>query len=187
MIQKNRKIHIIMNWGNIIKSCNTHTKIESPFNDITVNEICYTAHVGRATFYNYTNGKQGKDDLLVFKLNRDYDQYVSQRRAKQLSKIDEGGDTFNFIYENRELFRLLHQNQRNHVLIQFLLYAECDPNSEGDQAYIDSYLALGYLGLMRKWYEDDYSKSALDVASILFNKHADLVRWHIKRYLELNP
>ena len=172
-----------------IKYCLANALIKlmqsSPFEQITVNEICYTAHVGRATFYHYADGKQGKDDLLLFKLERDYDQYTARRRKMGLSKIDEGGDTFNFIYDNKECFSLLHRDQRSNVLIQFLLYAECGLNAEGDQAYLDYYLALGYLGLMQKWYQDNYSKTALEVASILFNKHAELVRWHIKRYLEI--
>lgn len=158
-----------------------------PFDEITVNEICYTAHVGRATFYNYASGKRGKDDLLIFKVERDFDQYVADRRIKGLTKSDaDGGDTFNFIFDNRDTFRLLHKNQLSNVLIHFLRHAEGNPESTGDQAYIDSYLALGYLGIMEQWYREDYSKSALDVAYIIFNKHADLVKWHIQRYLETN-
>ena len=156
------------------------------FDEITVNEICYAAHVGRATFYHYANGKQGKAELLDFKLERDYDLYVAKRRANGLSKTDGAGDTFSFVYDNRETFSLLHRDQLNNTLIHFLLYAEGDPNTDGDQAYIDAYLALGHLGILQQWYRDGYRKSAFEVAQILFNKHADLVMRHVKLYLELN-
>ena len=159
---------------------------QSSFDEITVNEICYAAHVGRATYYNYAGGKRGKDDLIAFKLKRDYKKYVQSRREHGLSKIDNGGDTFNFIYDHKEIFGLLHRDRLNTILIQFLTYAEGNPDSEGEQAYIDQYLAMGYLGILQKWDEDNYSRSALEIAFIVYNKHANLVKWHIKRYLELS-
>ena len=158
---------------------------QNSFSEITVNEICSAAYIGRATYYNYAGGKREKDDLITFKLKRDYKKYVSERRAKGLSKTDNGGDTFNFVYDNREIFKLLHRDRLNNTLIQFLTYAEGNSESKGDQAYIDQYLAMGYLGILQKWDEENYSKTALEVAYIVYNKHADLIKWHIQRYLDI--
>ena len=155
-----------------------------PYDEITVNEICYQAHVGRATYYNYVSGKHGKDELLSFKLERDFDQYVAVRRSRNLSHSDDGGDLYNFVYDNRSLFRLLHRNQLSNVLIQLIRYSENNIASSGDQAYLDAYIALGHLGIMQQWYEDDYDRSAYDVASIIFQKYSDLVKYYIQKYVE---
>lgn len=168
-----------------IKYCLASALIElmkqSSFEEITVNEICYEAHVGRATFYHYVKGKQGKEDLLSFKLERDFGSFVEKRRTAHKGAAEEGGDILCFVYENRELFALLHRDRLTNVLVQFVMQAEVKNQPTGDEAFIAYYVTYGYLGVIRNWYETGFALKPVEVAAIIYNVYAEIVRGYIRK------
>lgn len=141
------------------------------FEKITVNEICNEAHIGRATYYNHANGKKGKEELLNFKLSKDYDEYVKTRERRP----NDGGDLLNFVLVNKKLFAKLHEYRLSNVIIDFLLYTNKYEEDRQDNEYISHYTCFGYLGLMYQWYRNGFKESPAEICDIIRNKYIEIL------------
>ena len=53
--------------------------------EINVNEICELANVGRTTFYRHLDKDNGKEELLLFKINYEWDCY-QERHDEEIKK-----------------------------------------------------------------------------------------------------
>lgn len=82
------------------------------YDSINVNAICELAGVGRTTFYRHLDSKNGKEELLIFKINYEWSRYADLHQ-EDVEK-DRGFALICFIYENRRLLSLLHDNGTDH-------------------------------------------------------------------------
>ncbi len=159
--------------NNQIKYCLANALVELikeyPFDEITINEICNTAHVARATYYHYVNGKHGKENLLAYKVKNDYDEYI-ENHGKKI-----GDDILDYIYENKTLFTLLQKNGLSNVLISFLKYANKNNAMKTISPYLSAYVTFSYLGVIYQWIKDDFSKTPIEVATIIFNAYKEIL------------
>ncbi len=164
----------IQNENVYIKECLANGLVELmnnyPFDDITINEICYTAHVARATYYNYANGKHGKEDLLSFKVKRDYKEYID-KHGKQM-----GDDILNYIYENKTLFLLLQKNNLSNVIITFLKYANRNDSLQELSPYLSAYITFSYLGIVYQWVKDDFSIPPNEVSTVIYKAYEEIMK-----------
>jgi len=151
------------------------------FDEITVSEICYNANVARPTYYNYVSGKHGKEELLAFKISREFDEY-----AKTHPSDPDGGERiFEFVYDNKEVFRLLHKNDLNNVIIDFL-YHVCKISHESKmlgimEGYIEYYVAFSYLGTMTYWDMNDYKQTPDEISSYIRHKYSEVIEAILKK------
>ena len=86
------------------------------YDSINVNTICELAGVGRTTFYRHLDCKNSKEELLIFKINYEWGRYADLHQED--AEKDKGFALTCFIYENRRLFSLLHNNGLIEVIIR---------------------------------------------------------------------
>lgn len=72
------------------------------FDDININAICEKADIGRTTYYRHFDKKDNKEELLIFKIDYEWERYADEHGEE--TKTDKGASLTNFIYENRKLF-----------------------------------------------------------------------------------
>ncbi len=161
-----------------IKHCLANALVELmrqyPFDDITINEICYTAHVARATYYHHANGKHGKEDLLVFKLNDDYNKYL-EHHNKQM-----GDDILEYVYESKEFFTLLQRNKLSNVIISFLKYANRNDSLKAISSYLYAYANYSYLGVIYQWAKDGFQLMPSEITTLILDAHKEAFLLFIK-------
>ncbi len=151
-----------------------------PFDDITINEICYEAHIARATYYHYANGKHGKEDLLVFKLKDDYNKYLDHHN-KQM-----GDDILDYVYESKELFTLLQRNKLSNVIISFLKYANQNDSLKAISSYLYAYANYSYLGVIYQWAKDGFQLTPTEITDAISAAHKEAFLNFIKNMSD-NP
>lgn len=142
---------------------------EYPFDDITISEICYKAHVARATYYRYASGKHGKEYLLAFKLKNDYSKYLD------IHNMQMGEHILGYVYENKELFTLLQKNKLLNVIVSFLKFANQNDKMKAVNPYLHAYSNFSYLGVIYQWVKDDFSKTPAEISMIIFNAYKKIV------------
>ncbi|HEL1906873.1 TPA: TetR/AcrR family transcriptional regulator [Streptococcus suis] len=145
------------------------------YEDIKINEICETAGIGRATFYRHFGSKANKQELIIYKVKTEWQNY--QQNHIEEVHIDRGKALFQFIYENRKLFRLLHQ----HKLVSIIMVVIENFMIDGEfydkkTSYLMSYFTYGYFGLIYQWIKYDFDESPEEVMKhindILFKSKA---------------
>ncbi len=120
------------------------------YDSINVSAICELAGVGRTTFYRHLDCKNSKEELLVFKINYEWDRYADLHQ-EDVEK-DKGFALTCFIYEYRRLFSLLYNND----LIVVIMRA-CEVLLSGGEtwdkklSYLMSYFIYGYFGVIYQW------------------------------------
>jgi AcrR family transcriptional regulator len=129
---------------------------EEPWEAVSVSAICETAGIGRTTYYRHFNAHDGKAGLLVYKLSSAWQDY------RTLHSDDHARDALNtflhFVYENRDIFRLLHQNHLTGTLYE-ALDAMTDKVSDPRGIYIRAFFTGGYFGLVAQWIKDDFKET----------------------------
>lgn len=126
------------------------------FKDISISEICKLADVGRTTFYRYFNNKNSKDDLLLFKIQ--YEWNVFQNKHK-IADSDRGYLLVCFIYENRDLFTLLyHHNLITIIMLVMEKLIPLDITSDKKSSYLMSFFIYGYFGIIYQWIKYDFDE-----------------------------
>ena len=126
------------------------------FNTINVNSICREADIGRTTFYRYFENKNSKEEMLLFKIKYEWAQYSDRHENDVQGKKP---DLTEFIYDNKNLFSMLYQNN----LISVIMHALEDliPFGEyGKQAsYLMSFFIYGYFGIIYQWIKYDFDET----------------------------
>lgn len=128
------------------------------YDTINVNAICETAGVGRTTFYRHLGHKNSKDELLVFKLNYEWESYA-QKHDEDVKK-DKGFAMLNYIYENRRLFTLLNNNGL--VVTIMRVFEKLIPAGEPydkNHSYLISFFSYGYFGVIYQWIKYDFDET----------------------------
>lgn len=128
------------------------------YENINVNEICKLAGIGRTTFYRHFNNKNNKEELIVFKIMYEWEQYTVLHED-QVNK-DKGFALLNFIYDNRNLFRLLYKQNLITTIMNIFEQIILD-NEVPDKniSYITSYFAYGFFGIIYQWLKYDFDET----------------------------
>ncbi len=87
------------------------------FDNINVNSICREADIGRTTFYRYFENKNSKEEMLLFKIKYEWEQYSDRNENDGQGKKP---DLTEFIQDNRKLFSMLYQNNLISVIMRTL-------------------------------------------------------------------
>lgn len=160
-----------------IKTCMAEALLELmkeyPFDEITVNEICYTAHIGRATYYNYVNSKHGKEELISHKLKKDYDAYREKLIKENHPKKYSADNVIYFVYENKELFKLIDSNHLSNCIIELIQYIISTNAEQREDMYLNSYVIFGYMGIIYQWLRSGFNKSPEEVNKTIANAYID--------------
>ena len=126
------------------------------FYTININAVCEQAGVGRTTYYRYFDKKGNLEDLLVFKIvfeARSYSEKHSEEKKKDWAKV-----FLNFVYENRELFRLMYKNDlTTSIMKAFDLLS--DWKEERKSAYLRAFFVYAFFGVVYQWIKYDFDET----------------------------
>lgn len=128
------------------------------FDTINVNAICAKADIGRTTFYRHFDNKNNKEDLLIFKIQYEWEKYIDEN--PDAVEADRGFAMMNFIYDNRRLFKLLNENGLLATLMRvFEKLITNDIPCDKNMSYINAYFTYGYFGVIYQWIKYDFDET----------------------------
>lgn len=142
---------------------------DNSFEDISVNEICYEAHIGRTTFYRYFGTKNGKINALQFWLVHNWHQY----KEKNIAREPENDKLFlNYLYYAKKELLLLQRDGLTHLIDEIILEV-FDSNRDEDNLYFNYAGAGIWMGIVRAITHKKYSDPPHEVFN---NVHDGVVR-----------
>ncbi len=127
------------------------------FDSINVNSICKEADIGRTTFYRYFENKNSKEEMLLFKIKYEWEQYSNMHESNELGKK---ADLTEFIYDKRCLFSMLYHNNLISVIMRAL--EDLIPSGETydkQASYLMSFFIYGYFGIIYQWIKYDFDET----------------------------
>ncbi len=127
------------------------------FDMINVNLICKEADIGRTTFYRYFENKNSKEEMLLFKIKYEWEQYSNKHEDDERGKE---ADLTAFIYDNRRLFSMLYHNNLISVIMRAL--EDLIPSGETydkQASYLMSFFIYGYFGIIYQWIKYDFDET----------------------------
>lgn len=128
------------------------------FDAISVQAICKQADVGRTTFYRHFASKDSKEELLIFKIHYEWQSYAARHEAAV--EQDRGAALTGFIYENKTLFSLLHQNGLITALMRvFEELLSAGAAYDKPSSYLASFFIYGYFGLIYQWIKYNFDET----------------------------
>ena len=151
---------------------------KKPVAKITVTEICELAGINRATFYAHYSDPTD----LLHSLENDLIEGITVRAQPALTgeNADITGTLcgiVEYIRENAEICRVLlsdtgdtnFQNQVVHVMERRYLdfWRSARGGGEEDFAYVYTFIALGSVGVIRKWLDEGMAKPAAEIAELI--------------------
>lgn len=141
---------------------------EKSYDDISVNEICKTADVGRTTFYRYFPNKYSKEELISFKLTYEWESY--QEINKELITKDKGIAFINFCYEKKNLFTLLYKNKLILPIMSTFeaLIIENSSKSKAD-SYMNAFMSYGWFGAIYQWIKYDFDETPDQIINHIYS------------------
>lgn len=143
----------------------------TPFDDITVNDICQKAMVSRSTFYSYF---QDKYQLVIFCLEQERDQLdiikgenVKENILKMLKQIEAKKEIYINIFlaqTNRELNRMFVQHTQGFIRFGLQKIISLEEELE----VLTVLYSTGYAGTIMWWLETGFTVSAENLADYLY-------------------
>lgn len=133
------------------------------FSEININAICHKAGIGRTTYYRHFDSKNNKEELLVFKIVYQWEQYAEEHKAEVAE--DKGFAMMNFIYDNRRLFKLLNENNLIVAMMNVfekLVLSDNLPCNK-DMSYMAAYFTYGYFGVIYQWIKYDFDETPKEI------------------------
>lgn len=135
---------------------------ENEYEAINVNTICEKAGIGRTTFYRHFDSKKGKDDILIYKMDYEWMQYTFKHEEEVIK--DKGLAMLHFIYENRNFFLMLYNNELIAIIMRiFEKTIIGDIPLDNDVSYVASYFTYGYFGIIYQWIKRGFADTPEDV------------------------
>ncbi len=132
------------------------------YNTINVSAVCELAGIGRTTFYRHLDNKSGKEELLIFKINYDWEKYAEEH-SEEVEK-DKGFALLKYVYENRRLFTLLNKNGLvTTIMCVFEKLILSDEPIDKESSYIMSFFTYGYFGVIYQWIKYDFDETPEEV------------------------
>lgn len=127
------------------------------FDTINVNSICKEADIGRTTFYRYFDNKNSKEEMLLFKIEYEWEKYSNKHENDEQGKKP---DLTAFIYDNRRLFSMLYHN--NLISVIMCALEDLIPSGEAydkQASYLMSFFTYGYFGIIYQWIKYDFDET----------------------------
>lgn len=133
-----------------------------PYAEININAVCETAGVGRTTYYRYFGNKDGKDELLIFKIVYEIEEYTKLHESE--AKEDGNKVFLNCIYEQRKLCTSLHKNGLIYMLMAaFEKIAFKDTPINKSDSYLSAFFVYGYFGVVYQWIKYGFDETPDEV------------------------
>ena len=141
------------------------------FPEITVAEICAEAGIGRTTYYRHFDNKNGKVEMLRFKIYGGWEEYCLNREEEL--KDSTMRVLLNFFYSQRDFLLLLHRNGLVMDILFGVLYLSVGPtgNEEKESAYWRAYLASGIFGFIYHWLQTEFVDPPEYVYALISKKY----------------
>lgn len=141
---------------------------------ITVDELCETGGIGRATYF---RNFKSKDEILSAYLIMKWREYENKHKLKEhsLNDIYRVKRYFEFCYSMRRINELiLRQGHHGAILSAYeTIVTDSDTDNAVDN-YESCYMAYGLFGILMKWaksrYHDTPQELAKIVAEIIFTE-----------------
>jgi AcrR family transcriptional regulator len=127
------------------------------FDTINVNSICKKADIGRTTFYRYFDSRNSKEEMLLFKIKYEWEQYSNKHETDEHEK---GDNLTAFIYENKHLFSMLYHNNLISVIMRALGdLIPSDKTYDKQSSYLMSFFIYGYFGIIYQWIKYEFDET----------------------------
>lgn len=157
----------------LIKDAFLDLKQEKASAQITVKDICEIADLNRTTFYlHYPNL-----DELINEIEQDayedVERYIRSVRVRD-DKILQLTYLFDYIRENLPLYKMLLLSPEGGFKKRFMTHFskviskdEEKPSNSPAEAYAQSFIINGCMGMIVSWIEDDFRLSSAELAELL--------------------
>ena len=137
---------------------------EKPFAEISIQELCDRAGVGRSSFYRYYTSKE---EVMISLLLHEWYAWRRAEGAKDYSIIShESARSFiRHVFATRELFELIHQNGLDRL---FPVIVESNESMKKNKNhYMVAFFCYGVFGILRDWYMGGCVESEEDLIAVV--------------------
>ena len=137
---------------------------------ITVDELCETGGIGRATYF---RNFKSKDEILTAYIIMKWRVYEKKHKLKEhsLSDIYRVQRYFEFCYSMRKINELIFK--QGHQVAILSAYETIVTDSDTDNAvsdYKSYYMAYGLFGILMKWAKCGYKETPQELAEIVVGR-----------------
>lgn len=137
---------------------------------ITVDELCETGGIGRATYF---RNFKSKDEILTAYFVMKWREYEKSHKLKEhdLSDIYRVGRYFEFCYSMRKINELIFKQGHHGAILS--AYETIVTDSDTDNAvndYESYYMAYGLFGILMKWAKCGYKETPQELAQIVVDR-----------------
>ena len=156
----------------------------TPYNKLTISQVCSTAGISRPTFY---NNFQSMDAVVHYKLEQMKERY--DRKHSYDSDISlRFADFYSFVKCSKELNLLIVRNRLFHIFgeqirdeyLDYIMEHETDTLDEFHRDYLPEYLSATIISLLQRWMDTGYRETPEQMAEItskLMNGYMELFPW----------
>ena len=137
---------------------------------ITVDELCETGGIGRATYF---RNFKSKDEILSAYFIMKWREYEKKHRLKEhsLNDIYRVRRYFGFCYSMRSINDLIFRQGHHGAILSAYetIVTDSDTDSAADN-YESYYMAYGLFGILMKWAKGGYKETPQELAEIVIDK-----------------
>lgn len=146
----------------------------TPYEELSISDLCERIHVPRKSFYRYFSGKDGALMALLDHTLMEFEQSGVSRSRKNTPAQDLQR-YFDFWYDNRDLLDALCKNcltgvlverATEHALNEGMMPAYLRPLSQDVQNLALTFAVCGLLSMVIQWHNDGFRQSSKDMAQI---------------------
>ena len=158
--------YVVTSYGNALFELMKRKNIEK----ITVDELCETGGIGRATYF---RNFKSKDEIITAYFIMKWRKYEKKHRLKEhrLNDIYRVSRYFEFCYSMRKINDLIFvQGHQGAILSAYeTIMTDSDTDTIVDN-YETYYMAYGLFGILIKWAKSSYDKTPQELATIVVEK-----------------
>lgn len=158
--------YVVTSYGNALFELMEKKNIEK----ITVDELCETGGIGRATYF---RNFKSKDEIITAYFIMKWRKYEKKHRLKEhrLNDIYRVSRYFEFCYSMRKINDLIFvQGHQGAILSAYeTIMTDSDTDTIVDN-YETYYMAYGLFGILIKWAKSSYDKTPQELATIVVEK-----------------
>ncbi len=143
---------------------------KTPYEDITVTQLCRTAGISRRIFYHLFSSKTGTLYAMI-------DHFILASGSYRPELQDDALRFFSFWKDHRTLLDVLHSNQLNGILLERMIACVLDEefdlrmrlkrNGWEEETDIIVFHLSGIIGLVYRWYFSDFLETPGEMAALL--------------------
>ena len=136
---------------------------EKKYHEISIDDLCKKANVGRTSFYRHF---YDKDDVILFAYVRMWEDWCESHNVKERSKFDiENAETFfAYNYSIRDRLDITYRNNLGHIILKSFELLMTDDNEHN---YESMFYGYGLFGILKEWWNRGFKESSNEVAKIL--------------------